>query len=134
MTVNPALFRELAQGLGLDAIVDAIVVSGEERTIDKGVLCQIALERMRIDCPSERALLIDNRRENLDAWAGRGGIGISLHHGCRVSSRRREGSRRLARSRLRPPSLLGQLPWRRASPCHVRGRRASARVSTSGYA
>ena len=75
MTVNPALFRELAQGLGLDAIVDAIVVSGEERTIDKGVLCQIALERMRIDCPSERALLIDNRRENLDAWAGRGGSG-----------------------------------------------------------
>jgi FMN phosphatase YigB (HAD superfamily) len=75
VTVNPAAFRELARKLGFEEFTDAIVVSGEEKTIDKGVLCEIAIERMRIACANEQALLIDNKQSNLDAWAGRGGIG-----------------------------------------------------------
>ena len=75
VTVNPAGFRELARNLGFEEFADIIVVSGEEKTIDKGVLCEIAIERMPIVCANEQALLIDNKQSNLDAWAGRGGIG-----------------------------------------------------------
>ena len=75
VTVNPALFREMAQNLGFDEVTDTIVVSGEERTIDKGVLCEIAIQRMPFVCANEHALLIDNKQSNLDAWAERGGIG-----------------------------------------------------------
>ena len=75
VTVNPAGFRELARNLGFEEFTDTIVVSGEEKTIDKGALCEIAIERMPIVCANEQALLIDNKQSNLDAWAGRGGIG-----------------------------------------------------------
>jgi hypothetical protein len=76
VTVNPAFFCEVVvPGCALDEVTDAIVVSGEERTIDKGELCRRALQRMNVDCDPSRALLIDNKRSNLDAWAGRGGIG-----------------------------------------------------------
>jgi hypothetical protein len=75
VTVNPAAFREMAHDLGLDSVADTIVVSGEEKTIDKGVLCEIALERIPVACANEQALLIDNRQSNLEAWAARGGIG-----------------------------------------------------------
>ncbi len=75
VTVNPPTFRELAQHLAFDEVTDTIVVSGEERTTDKGVLCEIAIQRMSIACAHEHALLIDDRQANLDAWAKRGGIG-----------------------------------------------------------
>ncbi len=75
VTVNPAQFRELAESLAFDEVADAIVISAEERTIDKGVLCETALRRIPIACPNPRALLIDNKQSNLDAWAERGGIG-----------------------------------------------------------
>lgn len=75
VTVNPAAFRETAHSLGLDEVTDTIVVSGEERTIDKGVLCELAVHRMRVGCGNEHALLIDNKESNLDSWVKRGGIG-----------------------------------------------------------
>ena len=75
VTVNPAAFREMAQNLGFDEITHTIVVSGEEKTIGKGVLREIAIQRMPIVCANEQALLIDNKKSNLDAWAGRGGAG-----------------------------------------------------------
>ncbi|MGH7286426.1 MAG: hypothetical protein ACREI8_00180 [Myxococcota bacterium] len=76
VTVNPAFFSEVVvPGYSLDKVTDAIVVSGEERTIDKGELCRRALQRMNIDFDASRALLIDNKKSNLDAWARRGGIG-----------------------------------------------------------
>ena len=68
VTVNPAAFREMAQSLGFDEVTHTIVVSGEEKTIDKGVLCEIAIQRMPIVCANEQALLIDNKKSNLDAW------------------------------------------------------------------
>ncbi len=76
VTVNPAFFSELiVPGCAFDAVTDAIVVSGEERTIDKGELCRRALDRMNLGCDPSRALLIDNKQSNLDAWARHGGIG-----------------------------------------------------------
>ena len=75
VTVNPSMFREMAQDLGFDEVTDTIVISGEEKTIDKGVLCEIALQRMSNVCGNEQALLIDNKQSNLDAWAALGGIG-----------------------------------------------------------
>jgi hypothetical protein len=75
VTVNPAQFRATAEELAFDEVTDAIVISAEERTADKGVLCEIALQRISIPCPNARALLIDNRRANIDAWVRRGGSG-----------------------------------------------------------
>src|SRR4030095_7354590 len=75
VTVNPAQFRTIAKDLAFDEVTDTIVVSAEERTIDKGALCEIALQRMPTVCPKDRALLIDNKQSNIDAWAARGGIG-----------------------------------------------------------
>jgi len=75
VTVNPAQFRSMASELAFDQVTDTIVVSAEERTIDKGALCEIALHRMPIACPNARALLIDDKPSNIDAWVRRGGIG-----------------------------------------------------------
>ena len=76
VTVNPALFSEtIVPGCAFEEVTDTIVVSGEENTIDKGELCQRALERMKPRFDPSRALLIDNKQPNLDAWAERGGLG-----------------------------------------------------------
>jgi hypothetical protein len=75
VTVNPPLFRQMAIALGLDEVSDSIVISGEEGTIDKGVLCEIALQRMGVECTNDQVLLIDNKQSNLDAWSARGGVG-----------------------------------------------------------
>ena len=75
VTVNPAEFRDLALALAFDQVTDVIVVSGEEKTADKGVLCQIALDRMSGCYERGEALLIDNKQHNLDAWRARGGAG-----------------------------------------------------------
>src|SRR5262245_23812866 len=76
VTVNPVHFSEvIVPAFGLDQVADAIVVSAAEKTVDKAELCRRALERMHLDCGPSRALLIDNKRSNLDAWARQGGIG-----------------------------------------------------------
>jgi hypothetical protein len=76
VTVNPAYFSEVVvPGCGLHEVTDAIVVSAQEKTIDKGELCRRALERMDVVCEPSHALLIDNKKSNLDAWARHGGIG-----------------------------------------------------------
>jgi hypothetical protein len=75
VTVNPAQFRVLAGDLAFDRVTDTIVISGEERNVDKSALCEIALRRMPNSYPHSRALLIDNKRANIDAWVRRGGIG-----------------------------------------------------------
>ena len=76
VTVNPDLFRETIVPLHrFDESADVIVCSFEEGTIDKGVLCQAALDRLAIGASPGEALLIDNRAENLEAWSARGGRG-----------------------------------------------------------
>jgi hypothetical protein len=76
VTVNPTFFSEVVvPGCALDEVTEAIVVSAEEATIDKGELCRRALQRMNLECDPSHALLIDDKRSNLDAWSRRGGIG-----------------------------------------------------------
>lgn len=75
VTVNPTDFRTLATKLGLDHAAVAIVISAEERSVDKGHLCTLALERMGGSYSPSEALLIDNKSDNLDAWEHMGGIG-----------------------------------------------------------
>lgn len=76
VTVNPTFFSEvIVPGFAFDEVTDAIVVSAEEKTVDKGELCRRALERMNLGCEPPQALLIDNRQANLDAWAVHGGVG-----------------------------------------------------------
>ena len=76
VTVNPDLWSEVIVPLhGFDETADALVTSWEERTVDKGVLCSIALERLSLDCEPSEALLIDDKPANLDAWAERSGAG-----------------------------------------------------------
>ncbi len=76
VTVNPAYFSEVVvPAFGLDEVADVIVVSAEERTVDKSELCRRALERMNLGHGPSQALLIDNKQANLDTWAGRGGLG-----------------------------------------------------------
>lgn len=75
VTANPPLFRQAAIALALGEVTDSIVISGEEGTIDKGLLCELALRRMGGGFTNDRALLIDNKQSNLDAWSARGGIG-----------------------------------------------------------
>jgi hypothetical protein len=79
VTVNPDLFSEVIVPLcGLDRVCDAIVTSWEERTDDKRILNRVAMERMGIDCHNNAALLIDNKRSNIDDWLTLGGAGY--HH------------------------------------------------------
>ena len=62
VTVNPTFFTEVIEpAYALDEVTDTIIVSGEERTIDKGELCQRALDRMNLGCDPSQALLIDNK-------------------------------------------------------------------------
>ena len=75
VTINPAFFRQMVTKLELDSMTDTISISGEEGTIDKGVLCERALRRVGVKCTNDQALLIDNKQSNLDAWSARGGIG-----------------------------------------------------------
>jgi hypothetical protein len=75
VTVNPAQFRAMAEDLAFNEVTDAIVISAEERTIDKAVLCEIALRRIPVVCPNAGALLIDNKPSNIEAWGRRGGSG-----------------------------------------------------------
>ncbi|MEJ2132431.1 MAG: hypothetical protein P8Y95_12645 [Gammaproteobacteria bacterium] len=76
VTVNPDFFSEVIVPLcALDEPTSAIVTSWEERTVDKGALCAIALERMNLGCEPSEALLIDNKQANVDAWIARDGVG-----------------------------------------------------------
>lgn len=76
VTVNPDLWTDTIVPLhGFDKTADAIVSSWQEGTIDKGILCSLALDRLGNECRPAEALLIDNRQSNLDAWEARGGIG-----------------------------------------------------------
>ena len=86
VTVNPAMFRRLASQLGLASMAETIVISGEEGSIDKAVLCELAIQRLGLDCSPSEALLIDNIPANVDAWATRGGIGY-VHRGDEVFGR-----------------------------------------------
>ena len=59
----------------LSEVFDAIVMSFAEQTDDKVALCDIALGRLDYGGARDRAVLIDNRRDLVNAWRGSGGAG-----------------------------------------------------------
>ena len=76
VTVNPDLFADyVVPAHDLTAVFDVIVMSFAERTDDKCELCDIALARLGCDVPRSAALLIDNRRDLVNAWKDVGGAG-----------------------------------------------------------
>src|SRR5258706_15813578 len=76
VTVNPDLFADhVVTGYALNDVVDVIVVSYLEKTADKSMLCRAALDRLGFRGDPSSALLIDNRRDLVDAWRAIGGAG-----------------------------------------------------------
>jgi hypothetical protein len=76
VTVNPDLFADyIVDSYGLGAIFDEIVMSFAEGTADKSALCSLALDRLGFRGDRSRALLIDNRRDLVEAWTATGGAG-----------------------------------------------------------
>ena len=76
VTVNPVMLdRWIVPHYGLASMFDTIVISAYEGTSDKSRLCLQALERLGYDGPRSAALLIDNRRDLVDAWESIGGSG-----------------------------------------------------------
>jgi FMN phosphatase YigB (HAD superfamily) len=74
VTVNPDLFVErVAKPHDLERHFDTVVVSCAEGTDDKNELCRTALDRIEFTGHPSEALLIDNRRDLVDAWARTGG-------------------------------------------------------------
>ena len=73
VTVNPDLFvHRVLTPHGLAEHFDTVVVSCLEGTDDKVQLCCVACERLGVT-DRGRALLIDNRRDLVDAWQRAGG-------------------------------------------------------------
>lgn len=76
VTVSPDLFADfIVPTYGLSEVFDQIVMSFAEQTDDKVALCDIALERLGYRGARDRALLIDNRLDLVDAWRISGGAG-----------------------------------------------------------
>ena len=76
VTVNPDLWSETIVPLHrFDQTADVIISSWEEGTGDKRVLCQLALDRLEIDCEPGQSVLIDNKAANVRAWKDCGGNG-----------------------------------------------------------
>jgi len=76
VTVNPDLFADfVVPAHGLEDVFDVIVVSFEELTDHKPALCDIALDRLGFTGPRSDALLVDNRRDLVEAWRNVGGAG-----------------------------------------------------------
>jgi FMN phosphatase YigB (HAD superfamily) len=76
VTVNPDLFADfIVPNYGLSEMFDQIIMSFAEKTDDKVALCDIALERLGYRGARDRAVLIDNRLNLVDAWRDSGGAG-----------------------------------------------------------
>lgn len=76
VTVNPDVFTTVIEPhYRLDQDYPVRVTSWEEGTVDKSALCRIALERLGDAHGLERAILIDNRRDNVEAFRAIGGAG-----------------------------------------------------------
>ncbi len=76
VTINPDGFSSLVvPRYGLAQLFRPIVTSWELHTLDKGVLAAHALEFLETDIHPSEALLIDNKRHNVESWERRGGRG-----------------------------------------------------------
>ncbi len=72
VTINPDIFsQEVVPNYRLNQLFETIVTSWEEQSLDKSDLCDIALQRLGGVSDRRRALLIDNRIENVEGWRAR---------------------------------------------------------------
>ncbi|HWD67256.1 MAG TPA: hypothetical protein VG227_04775 [Caulobacteraceae bacterium] len=78
VTVNCDIFSEVVvPAFDLHRTFSHIVTSWQEGTVDKAELCEIARLRLDPSLPRDACLLLDNRKDNIDAWRAMGGLG---HH------------------------------------------------------
>lgn len=85
VTVNPDLFSQwIVPDYALADKFHPIVTSWEERSLDKAELCRIALDRFPEPVRPEHALLVDNLRENVEAWKNAGALGYIFAGESRV--------------------------------------------------
>lgn len=76
VTVNPDIFSEvIVPTCNFQNDCDVIVTSWEEQTDDKRILNRVAIDRLGLSCENSAALLIDNKKTNVDGWMGVGGAG-----------------------------------------------------------
>lgn len=76
VTINPDGFSSLVvPRYGLARLFRPIVTSWELHTLDKGELAAHALEFLGTDIHPSEAILIDNKRHNVESWERRGGRG-----------------------------------------------------------
>jgi phosphoglycolate phosphatase-like HAD superfamily hydrolase len=76
VTVNPEMFEDYVAAVhGFSEVFDTMVISGAEGIDDKVALCDLALSRLGLDSHRSAAMLIDNRRDLVDAWRHAGGTG-----------------------------------------------------------
>jgi len=74
VTINPDIFsQEVVPNYKLNEVFEIIVTSWEEENLDKSDLCDIAIQKLGSVSDRSRALLIDNRIENVEGWQARGG-------------------------------------------------------------
>jgi hypothetical protein len=74
VTINPDIFSTIiVPTYGLRDRYDPIVTSSQSHTLDKGDLCDIALERWNGRYARAECLLIDNKMECVTGWQDRGG-------------------------------------------------------------
>ena len=77
VTVNPDIFSDIIVPVcEFASSCDAIVTSWEERTTDKRVLGELAIDRLGLSCENGEALLIDNKPRMALARAAKGGATV----------------------------------------------------------
>ena len=73
-TINPDIFtRWIVPNYRLADLFDVIVTSWEMGTLEKSDLCEEAIQRLGGIEDKTKALLIDNREDNVLSWKKRGG-------------------------------------------------------------
>ncbi len=74
VTINPDIFtRWIVPNYRLADLFDVIVTSWEMGTLEKSDLCEEAIQRLGGIEDKTKALLIDNREDNVLSWKKRGG-------------------------------------------------------------
>jgi hypothetical protein len=82
VTVNPPLFsKSIVPKYPVFERFELIVISWQERTLDKAELCSIAVSRLRVPVARSAALLIDNISDNIKGWKKKGGRGYFFRDG-----------------------------------------------------
>ena len=76
VTINPDIFHNwIVPNYNLGKYFYPIIVSYELKTLSKSKVCLEALNRLQNGIEPSHALLIDNKKDNIDEWSSYGGQG-----------------------------------------------------------